>query len=825
MSSLKKIKPWDIRMMNGYENKKLKNVLETPKDSVILNSIRTHIIVIDSNGNIVSSNSAWEKFIQKFEGVNYGSKNYWEIVETIFTHSELIEALRTATKDILNNIESYFYLDCPIQLNDQTVWYSLRINQVEGMPYVIIHQNNITDRKSIEIRIKESEDNYRTLFENISNGILIVSPDDHILLSNPSIEKMTGYTAKELEAMKFSDLLIENKELEPLRESLQKRKIEIIDVYETVIRKKDGLISWISITETPYLNSRNEFLGTMAVISDINENKQLENAQKIALKFALKASEDNVDIFDLAQFLREQLNEYINMDNFLMAKKIGDNKIKFLYLENEHFIGDTKENIRENGNGLIEYIIQTGKSMLLDEKSLKDVVNNENLTWNGKWAKSWIGVPIVANGETNGVMICQSYDSTIHYSKIHFQMLSLLGRQIGLLMQKLITNEERNNIFNLSRDLICVINQEGYYNYVNPSFCRVLGYTQEEFMKKSLNFYIKSDKLYRKILWNIRKLESGKSIDDIVLNLKHKNGEDRIISWSAVSDLSNGVFYCIGRNITDQRRSEIEAQKIRAAFTDRLEIMVAERTLELENAKMELTESLLKEKELSELKSRFVSTVSHQFRTPLSVIQTSMGILSMRINEMPNEFIPKFESTYNRIKDQIVRMTDLMNDVLILGKINTGNIIVNNSPIDIVKLCNDIANNFKEIHYPRTINLQTEGSQYYVNIDVKLIEHALYNLLSNALKYSPPTSEVNIKLIFMDEKVELIIQDEGIGIPETDLQHLFEPFYRASNVKDISGTGLGTAIAKEYVELVGGNICVKSVCNQGTEFIISFPKE
>ena len=167
-----------------------------------------------------------------------------------------------------------------------------------------------------------------------------------------------------------------------------------------------------------------------------------------------------------------------------------------------------------------------------------------------------------------------------------------------------------------------------------------------------------------------------------------------------------------------------------------------------------------------------------------------------------------------------------MDDVLILGRINAGSVSLNREPVDIVSLCNEIVVNHDAIQLDgRKVSLVQEGQPYTLELDANLMEHAISNLVSNALKYSieselPPI----LKLKFEEDEVNICVTDFGIGIPQSDIEHLYEPFYRASNANDVSGTGLGSSIAKEYIELNGGELHLKTQVNKGSEFTIVLNK-
>ena len=275
------------------------------------------------------------------------------------------------------------------------------------------------------------------------------------------------------------------------------------------------------------------------------------------------------------------------------------------------------------------------------------------------------------------------------------------------------------------------------------------------------------------------------------------------------------------RDISEQK----EAVEIKEAFTKRLETMVNERTRELDDAKKELALSLENEKELGRLKSQFVSTASHQFRTPLAVIQASLGVLDMQKEDMTDAFKVRFDKVFNRVKEHIGRMTNLMDDALVIGKINAGSVLPVITETNIVGLCEGLVSNYNEIQSDgRTMNFKVFGEQQDINLDPMLIEHAVSNLISNAFKYSTDNEPPQLSVCFEENEVNIIVKDFGIGIPDLELSHLFEPFYRASNTREYSGTGLGSAIAKEYVELNKGRIEVKSELDEGSEFTIILNK-
>ena len=244
---------------------------------------------------------------------------------------------------------------------------------------------------------------------------------------------------------------------------------------------------------------------------------------------------------------------------------------------------------------------------------------------------------------------------------------------------------------------------------------------------------------------------------------------------------------------------------------------------QLKHKTTELDSSLKKEKHAGEMKSHFVSVTSHQFRTPLAIIQSNAQLINMVLSKTDSSINEKIEPSTIRINREIKRMTELMDDVLLQGKVTSGNVDIEQTDVDIYDLIKNIADQYNELQKDnRKLIVTVSGNNIKLSVDVKMIRHAVSNLISNAFKYSEKKNpEVIIE--FAEKIVVIMIQDYGIGIPKTEIKNLFQPFYRALNVQTMQGTGLGLSIAKDYIELNGGTIEVESEINIGTQFIITLP--
>lgn len=247
----------------------------------------------------------------------------------------------------------------------------------------------------------------------------------------------------------------------------------------------------------------------------------------------------------------------------------------------------------------------------------------------------------------------------------------------------------------------------------------------------------------------------------------------------------------------------------------RVEMLLRARRLSLQ-----LHASLNRERELNELKSRFISIASHEFRNPLSTILGFTQFLEKQPN-LPKE---KQADFFGRIKNSVNRTLTLLDDVLLVSKAEADGLAFNPVAIAIEPFCRNLTEEIKfSTDTPRTIELIFEGECGEANFDETLLRQILTNLLSNAIKYSPPDSTVRFKIQYQSEAVVFQVQDEGIGISAKDQEQLFSSFYRASNVGSTPGTGLGLLIVKQAVERHGGTISVTSEINVGTTFTVILP--
>jgi|GEM_PF-4761441 signal transduction histidine kinase len=278
-------------------------------------------------------------------------------------------------------------------------------------------------------------------------------------------------------------------------------------------------------------------------------------------------------------------------------------------------------------------------------------------------------------------------------------------------------------------------------------------------------------------------------------------------------------------NKTDTKRKAAEESIL--LLNKNLEQKVEQRTeklktalLELEKSKQELNDTLDKEKELNEMKSRFVSMASHEFKTPLSTILSSASLISKYENK---ESHANRDKHVQRIKNSVEHLNSLLEEFLSLGRLETGRLAIERSQFDLQDFLRDIIEEVNVIKKPgQRLQLVESGTTTF-STDKRLLKNILLNILSNAIKFSSDRGNILLQVKNTGNELFISVKDDGIGISEEDKQYLFSTFFRGANVTNIQGTGLGLHIVKRYIDLLNGVIALESELNNGTIISITLP--
>ena len=393
-------------------------------------------------------------------------------------------------------------------------------------------------------------------------------------------------------------------------------------------------------------------------------------------------------------------------------------------------------------------------------------------------------------------------------------------------------------IIDAAIDGIISINDRGIIETINNSALDLFGYNEDEVVGENIKIlmpqpYKREHDQYlerysrtkeARIIGIGREVQGQKknneifpfrlAVGELILN-------DRIIYTGVIHDLSD----------VHQAREDL------LSLNKDLEKKVEVRTIELEETinkllktnstlqqrELELNEALSKEKELNELKSRFVSMASHEFRTPLSTILSSASLISKYTLTDQQENRTKH---IGRIKSAVDNLTGILNDFLSLSKIEEGKVEIKIEEFSPMDLCKEIDSEVRVIlKEGQTIKYESASSDSLIFTDRRILKNILFNLISNAIKYSEQGSEIICKATSEKGYWKFSVIDHGIGIPEEEQKYLFQRFFRATNVENIQGTGLGLHIVKRYVSLIKGTLEFNSVFGKGTTFTFEIPKK
>jgi two-component system sensor kinase FixL len=379
-------------------------------------------------------------------------------------------------------------------------------------------------------------------------------------------------------------------------------------------------------------------------------------------------------------------------------------------------------------------------------------------------------------------------------------------------------------------DGIITIDNRGHIESLNPAALRLFGYEMEEVRGKNIKVLMpEPDKSghdgyisryqstgEKRIIGKgreVRGLRKDGTTFPFRLAVSEVEYEDRIIYTGFIHDLSK----------------EKEAEERLREYAAELEELVEERTRSLKKtvkalseAKEEVSLSLEKEKELNQMKSRFVSMASHEFRTPLSSVQLSSSLIEKYALPFDNKNITKH---VGKIKNAVGNLTTILNDFLSLERLEAGKVEPTFTRFNLVRLSEEVTEEMQMIaKQDQHIIYQHTGLESEITLDQNLLKNCMFNLISNSIKYSGENTFIEFNTEINDKQCLVTIKDNGIGIPELDQKHLFQPFFRANNTGNIPGTGLGLNIVLRYATLMDGELHFESNVNQATTFTLSFNK-
>ena len=728
------------------------------------------------------------------------------------------------------------------------------------------YQNTIEDTFELVNTLRKQTEKTNIVFNSLAEIIFQTDNEGKWTFLNKAWEKTMEYSVEEsINTLFFNYLHPDDvqRNWDLFLPLINREKTYCNHQIRYVTKNKE--VKWIRVYATLIIDHNNETQGTAGTLLDITKEVESENQLKLILN-NVRDEISLVDINDDYAFASPSLITNRGFDNLQELKESktigtvhpddynkiwkhindGDKTLDFEYRvklksgEYQLYSGHSKIIVDNTHNK--EYLLTVARNIEQErktEKMLELITNNiqDEITmfdFNGNYIyaspsvlKSRGHKNIEELQQTNAFQIIPKEtldkmlfslkqfgtfnherkfikkDGTITWYESNLTLIKdeIYNKEYILTVSRNIEEKKKYEkhlelITNNINDEITMFDFDGNYLYATPSTLKNRGYSSFEEIKRVNAFSIVSEEEKKQILNNI--INNGEN----QMERKHLN-MDGTVSWyesysKLIKDDFNNTKYIIAvaRNIDSRKKTQDQI----------------EQTLE-------------KERELNRLKTEFIATSSHEFKTPLAIIKNNIEIL---LNDVKNNIKGNSQQLHNkflgRIDSEVDRMLQLMNDTLILEKANNNILVLNKEKTDIFILIVNIVERFNLLQKDeRRIQLKHQNKPKTVHIDKVLIDHVFQNLISNAYKYSLGKKEPEIAVTYHQKFVDITIKDYGIGIKENEIPQLFKPFNRGSNTQGIAGTGMGLSIVKKILDLHNAEISLDSKLNVGTTFIIKLP--
>ncbi|AFZ23658.1 PAS domain S-box [Cylindrospermum stagnale PCC 7417] len=747
---------------------------------------------------------------------------------------------------------------------------------------------DITDRKRADEELRHSEECFRLLVEGVKDyAIYMLDPQGRVMSWNSGAECMTGYQAAEIIGQNFSCFFLPEEIAQALpKQQLELAAADGRCECESVFLRKDGSQFWANCILTALRDQTGKLRGFSKVTRDITERKLVEESL-LRFRKAIESSSDAISMADITgegiyvnpafielfQYTLEEL-QVAGGITVIFQKPQEHQKILATIQRGESWRGEVTMQTRcsqilqiylrsdaiKDATGKIVGKVniytditqrkQAEESLRLRDRAIAasrhgivitDVtipdkpliyVNSAFERMTGYTAAEVIGqncrllqgadisqpeltyLRAAVQSGKDCTVILRNYrkDGSLFWNELNIspvydtdgELTHYIGIQTDITERKqaetalLISQQRLQYLLSSSPAVIYTCKTSSNFGsiFVSENVTAMMGYEAREFVEDS-NFWFS----------HIHPEDSPQVLAKLskVLEVGSYSLEYRFLH----QDNTYRWIYDQGKVVRDEIGNPLELVGYWADITNRKQL------------EQELRVALDKQKELNELKSRFVSMTSHEFRTPLSTILSSSELLEHYSHKWTQE---KQLTHLHRIQTAVKRMTEMLNDVLVIGKVEAGRLEYRPTHFDLVEYCRQLVEEMQmNLSNHNLISFTSDYESMPCCMDDKLLGHILSNLLSNAIKYSPDSSTGKFTLTCQDGRAVLEIQDQGIGIPEEDLPRLFESFHRARNVGNILGTGLGLAIVKNCVEIHQGDIFVISTLGVGTKFTVNLP--
>jgi PAS domain S-box-containing protein len=714
---------------------------------------------------------------------------------------------------------------------------SIRIAPFKGKMLLHSIARDLTDRKQAERHLLESESKFRKIYEDGPYGMVLVSKEFKFLMANNTFCKITGYSEEELKNLTFKQITYKD-DLDTDIPNVAKLITGELNVYKTEKRyiRKDGQVIWGLLTATAHYSGDGQFLYNLGIINDITERKE---AELLLQQRAVEIETQNEEYLQINEELN-QINQELNAAKERVEESEETYRTLFESINDAVFISEINDDgrigkivkvndiaIHRMGYSQTELLSKTvfDISSLRMQSNLKSII--QNLVESGQ---ALIETEHVTK---EGMVIPVEVSSRITRFKNKAVVYSI-ARDIterNRSVEKLKQSEDKFRKAFLTNPDAITINRlsDGVYVSANNGFTQIFGYAEAEVLGKTSR-EINMWHSYNDRTHFVQTLQTAGVLENFETKFNAKDGKiiDGLV-FSSIIELE-GIPHAltITRDITERKRAaelilektnEIEAQN--------------EEYQQLNEELLQTNEELMEAKEQAErsdrLKTAFLQNMSHEIRTPMNAIMGFSDLLTEQYNNKA-----KLEQYAQIIRQRCADLLDIINEVLDVAKIESGQLPVNIEECNLTSLFSEISSFF--IEYQRRQNKQHLAFNFELNClsnnttiraDKGKLKQILINLIGNAFKF---TDNGEIKVGCKpgnDKELIFFVTDTGIGIPADKQEYIFERFAQLEAVPGrlFGGTGLGLSIVKGLIDVLGGKIWIESVLHQGSTFYFTFPCE
>ncbi|GEM_PF-794294 len=713
-----------------------------------------------------------------------------------------------------------------LKLKDERVFERVYVPFYKGEVYsghMWIYRD-VTLRVLSDQAIKESEKKYREVIQNIDLGLMEVDTNETILFANKPFLEATGYELHEIVGKNAREVFLweEDRKIhdEILGLTSEQRASDQSSAYELPLRAKNGDQLWFLISGAPIKDFEGKIIGSLGIHHNISDLKKLQGQliyrtqlQETLLRLA--GDLINIDLNQESNIINEalaQIGSFVKADRaYIFDYHFPENITSNTYEWCEEGIEPEITNLQEVPLDAIPDWPEThakGEAMIHKDVMAMDPESPIRQILEPQGIQSIITVPIGAGEDLVGFIGFDAVRNRRNWTNTDVELLSFMA-------QLLLTHHHRKaaskrledtelmqrTILQSALDAVVIIDENGLVRFWNANAEEIFGYKEEETLGKSLSGIIIPEKFQMAHERGMQHyMETG---EGAVLNQRielvsiHRDGHSFPVELSIIP-IKVGrrqLFASFLRDISARKKAEDDM-----------------------NAALE------QQKDLAKMKSRLISMASHEFRTPLTTIKANAEMLEIWSESLSEDLTEKAKKYFKRLNSEIDRLSNIMTDILIMGRLDSGKIKLKPRNVDLY----DHILSYAERHYSnrqdkRELEVTLAGAPKLLPIDTEIFDHVLGNLVSNAFKYSKGSKNPKLTLNFAADYVRLSVIDYGIGIPEEEQNKIFNSFYRAENTRGFEGSGMGLAIVKQMTDMCNIELNVYSSLNEGTEFVLNIP--